>query len=250
MPLSQGHKYIVQARDLLTGWPEWKVLTCETGRTIGQFIFDEILCHWGRLEKIVMDNRTPFVAALDWIAERYHICYIRISAYNSQSNGVVETTHRTIRDGLIKMCAGNIKKWYEYAPHMFWADRVTTWKSTGMTLYYAVHRVEPLHSFDITEATFLAARINSHLSTASLYSICARMLQKCDKNIVLKRKRDRPRDIEEVRQQGVKDKGTKKSDKERSKIREGQKTLKMREKLTKKKKKATMPLTSREGSSS
>jgi len=81
------------------------------------------------------------------------------------------------------MCAGNIKKWYEYASHMFWADRVTTWKSTGMTPYYAVHGVKPLYPFDITEATFLAARINSHLSTASLLSIHARMLQKCDEDL-------------------------------------------------------------------
>jgi len=53
-----------------------------------------------------------------------------------------------------------------------------------MTLYYAVHGVEPLHPFDVTEATFLAARINSHLSTASLLSIHARMLQKHDKNLI------------------------------------------------------------------
>ena len=65
MPLSQGHKYIVQARDSLNGWPEWKALTRETSRTIGQFIFDEILCHWGGLKEIVMDNGTPFVATLD-----------------------------------------------------------------------------------------------------------------------------------------------------------------------------------------
>ena len=83
MPLSQGHKYIIQARDSLTRWPEWKALTHETGRTIGQFIFNEILCRWGRLEKIITDNGTLFVAALDWIAECYHIHHIRISAYNS-----------------------------------------------------------------------------------------------------------------------------------------------------------------------
>ena len=83
---------------------------------IGKFIFDEILYHWSRLEEIVIDNRTPFVAALDWIMECYHICHIRILAYNSQSNRVVETIHQTIRDSLIKICAGDIKKWYEYAP--------------------------------------------------------------------------------------------------------------------------------------
>jgi len=55
-----------------------------------------------------------------------------------------------------------------------------------------------------------------------------------DEDIVLKRKRDRPRDMEKVRQRGVKDKGTKKSDEERSKIREGRKTSKLRGKLTKK----------------
>jgi len=93
MPLSQEHKYIVQARDSLTGWPEWKALTCETGRTIGQFIFDKILYHWDGLKEIVTDNETLFVATLDWIAECYHIRYIRISAYNSQSNGVVEMIH-------------------------------------------------------------------------------------------------------------------------------------------------------------
>jgi len=83
------------------------------------------------------------------------------------------------------MCVGNIKKWYEYAPHIFWADCVTTQKSTGMTLYYAVHGVQLLHPFNITEATFLAARINSHLSTASLLSICARMLQKHDEDLAI-----------------------------------------------------------------
>ncbi|KXN93296.1 hypothetical protein AN958_00220, partial [Leucoagaricus sp. SymC.cos] len=104
-------------------------------------------------------------------------------AYNSQSNGIVETTHRTVRDGLVKMCAGSIKNWYEYAPYIFWADRVTTRKSTGMTPYYAVHGVEPLHPFDITEATFLASSITHHLSDAELLAARARMLQKRDEDL-------------------------------------------------------------------
>jgi hypothetical protein len=38
---------IVQARCSLTAWPEWRALRMETGRTIGAFIFEEILCRWG-----------------------------------------------------------------------------------------------------------------------------------------------------------------------------------------------------------
>jgi len=52
-----------------------------------------------------------------------------------------------------------------------------------MTPYYAVHGVKPLHPFDITKATFLVARINSHLSMASLLSICAHMLQKHNEDL-------------------------------------------------------------------
>ena len=99
---SQGYKYLVQARDLLTGLPEWRALTHKTGRTLGQFIFEELLCQWGRLEEIVTGNGTPFVAALEWITTQYHICHIRISAYNSQANRVIETIHQTIRDSLVR----------------------------------------------------------------------------------------------------------------------------------------------------
>ncbi|KXN81046.1 hypothetical protein AN958_06168 [Leucoagaricus sp. SymC.cos] len=48
------------------GWVEWRAaLTRETERTLGQFIFKEILCRWGGLEEIVTDSGTAFVAALD-----------------------------------------------------------------------------------------------------------------------------------------------------------------------------------------
>ncbi|KXN92431.1 hypothetical protein AN958_07990 [Leucoagaricus sp. SymC.cos] len=93
-------------------------------------------------------------------------------------------THRTIHDGLVKMCAECIKIWYKYTPYIFWADHVTTQKSTGMTLYYVVHDIEPLHPFDITKVTFLASSINHHLSNSELLTVHAQMLQKHDEDLV------------------------------------------------------------------
>ena len=81
------------------------------------------------------------------------------------------------------MCHGNIKKWYEHAPYVFWADQVTTHKSTGMTLFYTAYGVKPLLPFDIMEATFLIAKFSKQLSTANLLTIHARMLQKHDKDL-------------------------------------------------------------------
>ena len=183
MPTSHGFSYIVQARCSLTAWPEWRMLRKETGRTLGAFIFEELLCRWGGVEEIVTDNGTPFVAALDWLASKYHIRHIRISAYNSKANGIVERSHRTIRDSLVKACNGDITQWPILAPHVFWADRVTTRKSTGHTPFYMAHGVEPLLPLDIIEATFLLPDFNSILTTDELISLRARQLAKRDDDL-------------------------------------------------------------------
>ena len=178
MPHAGGYRYIVQARCSLTAWPEWRALRVETGRTIGAFIFEEILCRWGAVEEIVTDNSTAYVAALDWLADRYGIRHIRISAYNSQANGIVEHQHRTIRDTILKACEGDYSRWPAFAPFAFWADRATTRKSTGFSPYYMVHGVEPILPFDLAMATFLVPDLTTPLSTEDLLIARARQLQK------------------------------------------------------------------------
>jgi transposase InsO family protein len=177
MPLALGFRYITQARCSLTAWPEWRPLRAETGRTLGAFLFEEVLCRWGAVEEIVSDNGTPYVAALDWLADRYGIKHIRISAYNSRANGIVERQHRTIRESLVKACEGNVSKWPTCAPHVFWADRATIRKSTGHSPFYMAHGVEPLLPFDITLATFLVPDLTCPLSTATLIATRARQLE-------------------------------------------------------------------------
>jgi transposase InsO family protein len=178
MPHAGGFRYIVQARCSLTAWPEWRALRTETGRTIGAFIFEEILCRWGAVEEIVTDNGTAYIAALDWLADKYGIQHIRISAYNSQANGIVERQHRTIRESIFKACDGDDSQWPTVAPFAFWADRATTRKSTGHSPFYMVHGVEPILPFDLVQATFLVPDLTQPLSTSELLAIRARQLQK------------------------------------------------------------------------
>ena len=116
MPKASGYRYLIQARDSLTGYVEWGALRTETGRTIGSFIFEELLCRWGAIREIVTDNGSDYAAALDYLAEKFSISHIRISSYNSRANGVVERAHRTIRDSLVKACEGRINQWPIKAP--------------------------------------------------------------------------------------------------------------------------------------
>ncbi len=77
MPKLNGYQYIIQGRCSLTHWPEFCVLQSETGKSVGQFIFEEILCRWGGVSEIfVTDNGTPMVAALEYLRHKYGIVHI------------------------------------------------------------------------------------------------------------------------------------------------------------------------------
>jgi len=183
MLASHGFSYIVQAHCSLSSWPEFRMLRKETGLTLGAFLFEEILCRWGGIEEIVTDNGTPFVAALDWLAQKYHIRHIRISAYNSKANGIVERSHQTIRDSLIKACNGDISQWPTLAHHVFCSNRITTRQSTNHTPFFIAHGTKPLLPFNITKATFLLPNIPVQIPTSTLIAIRAWQLAKQEEDL-------------------------------------------------------------------
>src|SRR5713101_3893410 len=154
------------------------MLRHETGRTLRAFIFEEVLCCWGGVEEIVTDNGSAFVAALDWLQAWYGITHIRISPYNSCTNGLVEHQHWTIHESIMKACNGDISRWPSVMPHIFWADHVTTQKSTGHSPFFMVHGIEPILPFNIIEATFLVPNITPPLSYKDFITLHARQLEK------------------------------------------------------------------------
>jgi hypothetical protein len=178
-------RYLVQARCSLTSWPEWRGLNKETGKAIGSFIFENLLCRWGFIEDIVTDNGTPFVAAVEFLAERYHIQHIRISGYNSQANGLVERKHFDVRHSITKAAEGFKGDALGVIHSVFWAERVTIKKSTGMSPFYMVHGVEPVMPFDIAEATYLAPEVQPWMTTEDLIALRARQLQKRPEDLAL-----------------------------------------------------------------
>jgi hypothetical protein len=101
------------------------MLRHETGTTIGDWIFEDILCWWGALTEIVTDNGPPFIKALEYLARKYHVRHIRISGYNSRANGLVKRSHFDVQQALYKSVDGVQSKWSKGAYSVFWADRVT-----------------------------------------------------------------------------------------------------------------------------
>ena len=61
------------------------MLRAENAVALGNWIFQDILCRWGALMEIVMDNSGPFIKAITYLSKKYHINHIRISGYNSRA---------------------------------------------------------------------------------------------------------------------------------------------------------------------
>ena len=183
MPKIAGLSYIIQGRCSLISYPEFRILTKETGAAVGRFVFEDLLCRWGSVEEIVTDNGAPIVAGLDWLAKKYHITHIRISPYNKQANGIVERSHRSVRDSIVKACDGDISRWPVVTPHIFWADRVTVCKDTGFSPFYMAHGIDPILPFNLTEATFLVPKLEKALSYTDLIAIRARQLEKRESDL-------------------------------------------------------------------
>ena len=187
MPKANGYRYIIHGRCSLTAYPEWDMLKKENATTIGNFIFTQVLCRWGAIEEIVTDNAPQYIEAATYLAKKYHIHHIRISAYNSRAQGPIERRHFDVREALIKAAEGDETKWPQVAPYVFWAERISIQKSTGFSPYRLAHGVDALLPFDLSEATYLAPPMKNDVSTEDLVATRARMLQK------------RPEDLERVK---------------------------------------------------
>jgi hypothetical protein len=184
MPVANKLKYIVHGRCSLTGWPEWRALRVENAEQIGRWLFEDVLCRWGGVEEIVTDNGPQFIAAATWLASKYGVHHIRISPYNSRAN-LVERRHFDVREAIVKTAGNDVAHWYKYAPHVFWAERVTVQRATGHSPYYMAHGVEPVLPFDLEEATWLISypTDNPPATTTDLLAARARALQKRDEDL-------------------------------------------------------------------
>jgi transposase InsO family protein len=135
MPKVGGFDHLVHAWCMLIGYPEWQMLCKENTKSLGTFIFKDLLCRWGPITKIVTDNGPAFWVAVDDLAEHYGIHPIWISPYNSQANGIIKQHHYDVWEAIIKSCNGDKSWWYKVVHAVLWAEHVTVHQVTGFMSY-------------------------------------------------------------------------------------------------------------------
>jgi hypothetical protein len=93
MPKAKGYRYIVAARDDLSGTCEAKPLRKNNSKSLATFFWDNIFCRYGAPQKVITDNGPEVQDTFDKILKCLGICQICITPYNHHANGVVKRGH-------------------------------------------------------------------------------------------------------------------------------------------------------------
>jgi len=163
--------------------PQLQLQLLSLPKSIANWIYQDIICHWGALWEIVTNNGSPFLAALAYLKLHYQFWHICISSYNSRANGIVERAHLDVRQALFKAADGVENKWLQVTYAVFWAEQVTVRCHMGCSPYYVMTGTHPLIPLNITEATYLLPPPDSILSTTDLIAHCVITLQKHDSDL-------------------------------------------------------------------
>jgi hypothetical protein len=188
-PKSNGCGYVLHGRCGMTSWMEGRAVREESGKTIANWLFEDIICRWGCIAEIVTDNGGPYKSAVAWLEQKYGIKGIRISPYNSKANGRIERPHWDIRQMLFKATGENLSKWYWFFHHVMWADRVSIRRGFGCSPFFMVTGAHPILPLDIQEATWLVKLPDRMLSTSDMIGFRARALAKHRQHVIEMRER-------------------------------------------------------------
>jgi hypothetical protein len=155
MPEStEGYKFIVFARDDLSGWVEGRAIKENTARNVARFLYEDVICRHGCPQRIIIDGGSENKNVAEALLEHYQIQRTVVSAYHPQSNGLVERGHDPIVNSLAKYCSKEPGKWVQYLPLVLWADRVSVRRSTGYAAFELVYGRDCLLPIDFSPASW------------------------------------------------------------------------------------------------
>lgn len=151
---NDGNKYILTVQDYFTKYLEAIPLPNQKTETIAKAFVTNIICRHGVPKKLLTDQGANIISKLmKEICRLLGVTKIQTTAYHPQSNGMIERSHRVIKDVLSHFVDRSQRDWSDWLPYTMMAYRATYHSSTGKTPYYLMHgREMGLPSDDVFKA--------------------------------------------------------------------------------------------------
>ena len=106
------NKYIIVAIAYVTKWAEAKALPNNTAKSTAWFLFDQVIARFGCPLEIVSDQGTHFInEVIQYLTQRLMIKHQKFTPYYPCSNGLAESTNKTLKAILTKIVQQEPYNW-------------------------------------------------------------------------------------------------------------------------------------------
>ncbi|GBG69737.1 hypothetical protein CBR_g4568 [Chara braunii] len=132
MPVStDGYRYIMDARDNLSGYVEAVALKRKTGKGVVDWIEDFYLRH-PFVHRFIADNGTEFINQ-EVLSRLKTLCVpIKIiEPYHPEANTTVERGHRTLKNTIAKLAVDDLENWPRFLKQAMFSKKMTPKRMTG-----------------------------------------------------------------------------------------------------------------------
>ncbi|KAE8238721.1 hypothetical protein A4X13_0g8406 [Tilletia indica] len=180
--LGQGvgpKRYLVVARDALSGWPEARLLSDKSASSVRTFLEEDILTRYGgAIQTILTDNGTENAGEAEWIIKHLGFNHAYSTEYNPEGNSEVERGHGPLVEGMLKASYDDRSNTASYLPYALWADRITTRRTTLCSPFELVYGMDPIIPMDLELETFVLFDWDTVQSTTHLIAARIRQLKR------------------------------------------------------------------------
>ncbi|KAH5702140.1 hypothetical protein HBI20_255490 [Parastagonospora nodorum] len=171
-----GKKFLVVARDYLSGYVEAKALSENSSLQVSRFLEEVIFARWGVPMKLSVDGGPENKGLTKDLATLYGTMMVTASAFNPHAQGLIERGHKELVGALRKM-KGN---WVTNLHLALWADRVTVKRSTGETPIFLVTGQEHVLPVELSIRTWQTLPWDQVQDTATLLALRAKQFEHRD----------------------------------------------------------------------
>jgi len=171
-PFSPGKgkcKFLLVGIDYFTKWIETEPLAAITTRNVQNFIWKNIVCHFGIPHIIITDNGRQFIdQGPAEFYEKLNIKHITSSVEQPQTNDQVEAANKIILNELKKKLGPVKSKWTEELLEDLWAYRCTPQSTTQETSYNLTYEIEAMIPIEVREPSLRRQTFDLNLNKESL----------------------------------------------------------------------------------
>ncbi|XP_068497746.1 uncharacterized protein [Phaseolus vulgaris] len=146
--------YLVVAIEYFTKWIEAEPVAQITAHKIQNFVWKNIVCHFGVPKCLVLDNGTQFAShLLKKLCEDIGTQQVFASVENPQTNGQVESANWVLLRGLKRRLEKAKGSWAEEVHRIVWAYHTTEQSGTHETPFSLVYGCDAMIPVEIQESS-------------------------------------------------------------------------------------------------